>query len=206
METALRFAADESTWLGNHYVGTEHLLLGITRSNVGTASLLLSLLEATPEEVRRQVRRALSDGLTEFNLQHAKRSARLSELSRRVINAAEQMAVALDHPLVSMGHLLLVLLMESRSITSSLLRDSGLDEASLRAGLTKRDSDMLVSVELLLGQALDVAERLGDHYTGTDHLLLVMTFDPAGMALLEKCGLSPDDVRRRLEAHIGNKR
>ncbi|MGB1288879.1 MAG: Clp protease N-terminal domain-containing protein, partial [Aggregatilineales bacterium] len=43
-DTALAHASDEAGWLGSHYIGTEHLLLGITRANHGNAIALLRLL------------------------------------------------------------------------------------------------------------------------------------------------------------------
>lgn len=204
--TALQLAADEAAWLGSHYIGTEHMLLGITRTNTGKASLLLRLLHVSPETVRRHVRRAVNDGLTEFSLQKTRRKARLSELSRRVITAAEQMSIALDHPTVGIGHLLLVLLMEKRSQTCAILEKSGLDPERLRADLDAADEDLLVSIEEVLEQALEVAEGLGDHYTGTDHLLLVLTLDPAGMQLLRRYKLPPDRIRRRLETLLRRQR
>ncbi len=205
MEVVLQLAADESTWLGQHYIGTEHLLLGITRTNAGQASALFRLLDIKPETVRRHVRKAISDGLTEFNLQRARRDARLSELSRRVLNATQAMSVTLDHQTVGLGHLLLVLLLEKRSQTSSLLRECGLDETRLRQGLKQRDPTLLVSVESVLEQATEAAEMLGDHYTGTDHLLLMLTIDPTGVALLRRYGLEPHIIRTRLQAQLGGK-
>jgi ATP-dependent Clp protease ATP-binding subunit ClpC len=160
------------------------------------------LLDVSPEQVRRYVRRALSDGLTEFNLQDAKRNARLSELSRRVINAAEQMAVSLDHHTVGLGHLLLMLALEPRSPTSALLRECGLDEARVRQGLDRRDPGLLLSVETVLERAFDRAQRMGSHYTGTEHLLLTVAQDEAGAALLRQYGVDPEDVCRRLERHL----
>jgi ATP-dependent Clp protease ATP-binding subunit ClpA len=206
MDIALGLAAEESTWLGHHYIGTEHILLGITRSNLGHASALLKLLEVSPEEVRRRVRHALSDGLSEFSLQLARRKSNLSELSRRVISAAEQMALAFDHPTIGIGHLLMVLLTERRSPMSALLWEAGLDESHLRWGLDNRDPVTLVNIDVVLSQALDAAERLGDHYTGTEHLMLMLTLDLHGRALLEKYGLSADALRYRLEAILSAKR
>jgi ATP-dependent Clp protease ATP-binding subunit ClpA len=202
LNAALAYAADESAWLGHHYVGTEHLLLGITRGGVGNARELLRQFNVSAEQVRRRVRHALSDGARELDLQAAKRSARLSELSRRIITAAEQMAVALDHPTVGLGHLLLVMLMEERSPISALLRESGLDESRLREGLDAGESSMLVSIEVVLDQALDQAESLGSHYTGTEHLLLTMTADDAGRDLLHTYGLNPDAIRAQVKGRL----
>jgi ATP-dependent Clp protease ATP-binding subunit ClpA len=201
LNAALAMAADESTWLGHHYVGTEHLLLGITRTNVGNARALLSFMDISPEQVRRRVRRALSDGARELDLQFAKRNAHLTELSRRVITAAEQMAVSLDHQTVGLGHLLLVLLQEERSPTSALLRAGGLDEAQLRHELQDMP-ESFVSIEVVLDRALDQAQSMGSHYTGTEHLLLTLAADKDGSALLARFNLSPDDLRHRVKAQL----
>lgn len=198
LNTALALAADESAWLGHHYVGTEHLLLGMTRTNVGNASMLLRLLNVAPEVVRRHVRQALSGGAREFDLQIAKRNARLSELSRRVITGAEMLAVEHDHQAVGIGHLLLVMLQETRSPTSGLLREYGLDETQLRRLLDHHDPVALVSVEIILGKALDQAERLGSHYTGTEHLLLTLSQDGMGIALLHQTGIDPEKLRNQV--------
>lgn len=200
LDQALALAADESVWLGQHYIGTEHLLLGLTRTNAGSASLLLDRMDSSADRVRRQVRRLLREGVTaEFNLHLARRTARLSELSRRVITGAEQMAVALDHPTVGIGHLLLVLLLEERSPVAAMLRASGLDENRLRAGLDARDPLLLVSVEVVLVRVVDHAENMGSHYTGTEHLLLALVTTAAGIALLQAYNVDAEALRIHLE-------
>ena len=199
LDEALALAADESAWLSHHYIGTEHLLLGITRTNAGEASQLLRQLGASSEQLRRRVRRALSEGETELELNRVKRDARLSELSRRVINAAEQMAIALDHPTVGLGHLLLVLSLETRSPTATLLQAHGLNPQRLNDGLKVGDPLLLPSIEGLLSHVLEEAEKVGSHYTGTEHLLLTLTLDPAGVTLLLTYGIQPDILRRSLQ-------
>jgi len=129
----------------------------------------------------------------------ARRSARLSELSRRVITAAEQMAAAFHHPTVGLGHLLLALLLETRSPVSLLLQESGLDEIRLRNGLLEHDPILLVDIESILTQAL----VSGSHYTGTEHLLLTFTLDQAGILLLVTYGIKVDDLRSRLNSESG---
>src|SRR4026209_2918131 len=95
----------------------------------------------------------------------ARRSARLSELSRRVISAAEQMAATFHHPKVGLGHLVLALLLETRSPVSIFLHESGLDEVRVRNGLLERDPILLVNIEPILTQALSS----GSPYTSTEH-------------------------------------
>jgi ATP-dependent Clp protease ATP-binding subunit ClpA len=198
VELALAYAADEAQWLAQHYIGTEHLLLALTRTNAGGADAILKKLNVDPEQVRRRVRHTLSDGKTEFDLQQARRAARLSELSRRVINAAEQLAVELDHTQVGVGHLLLVLLQERRSQLGPILRAAAMDEPRLRTELQIGAPEVLTSIEAALETALDHAERVGSHYTGTEHMVLALTDDPRGVAVLTHLAIDPHDLRARV--------
>lgn len=203
LDIALELAADEARWLGHHYIGTEHLLLGITRTNVGNADDLLHLLGIPPDQLRRRVRVALSDGAQEFSMELLRRSARLSELSRRVINAAEQMAIALDHPTVGIGHLLSVLEQERRSGAAQLLKSCHLDDEAVRWFIEQADDDALFSIESVLMTAGEFAQDLGIHYTGTEHLLLALLSLEAGWQLLEKCGGDPNTLINLLRRELG---
>ncbi|MBL8130569.1 MAG: ATP-dependent Clp protease ATP-binding subunit [Anaerolineae bacterium] len=57
----LELAVDEARRMGHHYIGTEHLLLGLVRLTDGVAIDILRKLEVNPEEVRRQTRRVLQE-------------------------------------------------------------------------------------------------------------------------------------------------
>ena len=58
---ALELAVDEARRMGHHYIGTEHLLLGLVRLPEGVAIDILKRLGVSPEEVRRQTRRVLQE-------------------------------------------------------------------------------------------------------------------------------------------------
>jgi len=195
---ALQQAEEESDWLGQHYIGTEHLLLGFTRNNVGNAIDLLRLLDVTAEQVRRRVRRAISDGQREFSLESIRTNARLSEVARRVLNRAEALSVQQSHPTVSFGHLLLALAQEQRVAPAAILRQGGLDMERLASLLAHQHPSLMLSIEPLLEEAVNLAEKLGSHYVGADHLLLTLASLPAGQAALLDCGAAADKVYRLL--------
>ncbi len=205
LDSALELAKDESVSLGHHYLGTEHLLLGMTRTNVGNAGTLLRLLNIAPEQVRHRVRRSLDDGLTEFSLQHARNNLRLSELSRRVISAAEQLSISLDHQTVGLGHLLLVLMREKRSITSAILCDNMINEKQLEQTLDEQESNALISIEEVLTKSVGQAHNLGSHYTGTEHILLSLLVNKDGVKLLQNLNVSPEKLRDTIEKRTQKK-
>src|SRR5512136_1973102 len=59
-QQVLEFAIEEARRMGHHYIGTEHLLLGLVRSQ-GAAMEVLKKIGVTPEQVRRQTRRVLQE-------------------------------------------------------------------------------------------------------------------------------------------------
>jgi len=61
VQQVLEYAIEEARRMGHHYIGTEHLLLGLIRSTDGMATEVLRKLGVTPEQVRRQTRRVLSE-------------------------------------------------------------------------------------------------------------------------------------------------
>jgi ATP-dependent Clp protease ATP-binding subunit ClpA len=119
-----------------------------------------------------------------------------------VLNAAEQMALSLEHPVVGIGHLLLALARERRGVTSDILERSGLEPAALEKALNRRELLPLMSIEPVIEEAVERAEKLGSHYVGADHLLLTLTLLPMGVTLLLSYGAAPDRVNRLLNKHL----
>ena len=57
----LELAIDEARRMNQHYISTEHLLLGLVRHNEGIAIDVLNKLGVSPEQIRRQTRRILQE-------------------------------------------------------------------------------------------------------------------------------------------------
>jgi ATP-dependent Clp protease ATP-binding subunit ClpC len=57
----LEYAVDEARRMGQHYISTEHLLLGLVRENDGVAMDVLRKFGVSAEQVRRQTRRMLKE-------------------------------------------------------------------------------------------------------------------------------------------------
>lgn len=63
-QQVLEFAVEEARRMGHHYIGTEHLLLGMVRHGEGIAMDVLRKLGVTAEQIRRQTRRVLQESST----------------------------------------------------------------------------------------------------------------------------------------------
>ena len=74
----LELAVDEARRMGHHYIGTEHLLLGLVRHTDGVAVDVFRELKISPDEIRRQTRRELQEN----PLQSARRAAEERPLDR----------------------------------------------------------------------------------------------------------------------------
>jgi ATP-dependent Clp protease ATP-binding subunit ClpC len=59
-QQVLEHAVEEARRLGHHYIGTEHILLGLVRVE-GTATEVLRRLGVTADQIRRQTRRVLNE-------------------------------------------------------------------------------------------------------------------------------------------------
>nr|WP_236822305.1 ATP-dependent Clp protease ATP-binding subunit [Anaerolinea thermolimosa] len=63
-QQVLEYAIEEARRMGHHYIGTEHLLLGLVRSTDGLGMEVLRKLGVTAEQIRRQTRRILQESST----------------------------------------------------------------------------------------------------------------------------------------------
>jgi ATP-dependent Clp protease ATP-binding subunit ClpC len=133
--------------------------------------------------------------------------ARLSELSRRVLHSAENIA-AQRHTGVGLGDLLLALARERRSMCARLLRD--LDHHQVEAELVGKEnsgandaaSGLASDIDRIVVQAVEQAHQLGSHYTGTEHLLLGITADEQGSRLLRRCNVDPDQLTHQIVIYL----
>lgn len=63
-QQVLEQAVEEARRMGHHYIGTEHLLLGLVRHGEGVAMDVLRKLGITAEQIRRQTHRILQESTT----------------------------------------------------------------------------------------------------------------------------------------------
>ncbi len=72
----IELAVDEARRLGHHYIGTEHLLLGLVREGEGIAAGVLESLGVSLEKLRGEVTRILSQSMPQVAAQGTRASTR----------------------------------------------------------------------------------------------------------------------------------
>lgn len=100
VQQVLEFAIDEARRMGHHYIGTEHLLLGLVRMDEGLGMEVLKKLGITPEQIRRQTRRVLQENNTATTAPNAeprteKSSDKTKDSSKSKTPLVDQLAVDL---------------------------------------------------------------------------------------------------------------
>jgi ATP-dependent Clp protease ATP-binding subunit ClpC len=93
-QQVLEHAVEEARRMGHHYIGTEHILLGLVRYGEGVALDVLSKLGVTPEQIRRQTRRVLQESSASRRSSMERKSSK-PEKQRPKTPMVDQLAVDL---------------------------------------------------------------------------------------------------------------
>jgi hypothetical protein len=121
-------AQEEARGLGHHYVGTEHILLGLLRDVDGVAGDALASLGISPDEARQQVRAIIGSGLQAPPSGHIP----LTPRARKAVELSLREAMRLDQLFIRTEHILLGLLREGDGVAAQVLAALGADLDSAR--------------------------------------------------------------------------
>ncbi len=95
MQQVLELAVEEARKMGHHYIGTEHLLLGLVAYDEGIAIDVLRKMGITSEQIRRQTRRVLQESSTSRRTTSREQKAARTEKSKGKTPMVDQLATDL---------------------------------------------------------------------------------------------------------------
>lgn len=220
----IELSIDEARRLGHHYVGTEHLLLGLIREGEGIASGVLESLGVNLEKVRSEVikvltqsgnaprpgtRREFSGGLP-AGFRHSDPRThvdRFTDRARKVLMLAQEEAQRFNHNYIGTEHILLGLVRQGEGVAVKALSNLGIEPTQIRSAvdsiLGRGERQVTGEIGLtprakkVVKLAVDEGRRLGHHYVGTEHLLLGLIREGEGVAagVLENLGANLEKVR-----------
>jgi ATP-dependent Clp protease ATP-binding subunit ClpA len=191
-------AHDEARQLGNNYIGTEHLLLGLIREHQGLGGRIVREAGVTLAEARREVDR----------LQRGERGQAVMKTPSNVpfhteVEAATRLASLLGHAHVTPMHLAVVLLSDPHETVIRLLGQFGIDPATLLAQFPEADvatrashpthPTLSYSAGHVLVRAVEKAHGLfHEEVAAREHLLLALLEDSEAVGtVLRASGLEP---------------
>jgi ATP-dependent Clp protease ATP-binding subunit ClpC len=136
------------------------------------------------------------------------RMKRFTQRARRVLSLAQEEAQDLKHAAIGIEHLFAGLNRAEGGVASTVLQALGLsiDQVQAKVASLTSDRPQLTGEQIYVGDdlektlelAVDEAQRMGDYYIGTEHLLLGLCRAPGSATLLEAFNLTPEDVRRQV--------
>jgi len=140
----------------------------------------------------------------------------LTDRARQVLSLASAEAVKLHHPFVGTEHLLIGLVREGSGVAAKVLESLGLDLDTLEAqieeliapGTDEAPSPplpMTPKATAAIEAAAAEAERMGQGYVGTEHLLLGLVSQEEGLAnqVLQDNGIDDARVRQLIGDVLG---
>ncbi len=190
----IELAVDEARRLGHHYIGTEHLLLGLVREGEGIAAGVLESLGVNLERVRAETVRVLAQlGPSASTVEDATESAegtsngseqgaqpgrgpdrfdKFTDRARKVLTLAQEEATRFNHNYIGTEHLLLGLVREGEGVAAKILSNLGVELNRVRSAvefIIGRGDRMLVGEIGLTPRAKRVIELAVDEERRLGH-------------------------------------
>src|SRR5688500_2309866 len=121
----ISFSREEALRLGNDFIGTEHLLLGLIREGDNTAIKKLKRFKGKMNEIRKEIELAVKDK-TGKNIANIN-SRPLTKQAEKVIRVTVLEAKALKSATVETEHLMLSILKNKENIATQILNQFDVD-------------------------------------------------------------------------------
>ena len=132
---------------------------------------------------------------------------RFTKRARRVLTLAQEQALRLNHNHIGTEHLLLGLVQEENSVAVKVLKELGVEPGQVVRAVERTvgrgerapfgKPTLAPRTKRVIELAVEEARMMGNHYIGTEHLLLGLVRDGDGVAVnvLRNLGINLDRVR-----------
>ena len=121
-ENAITISNDIAIELGHNYVGTEHLLYGLSKETNGVASKVLENQEVMPEGILEKIEEIVGRGEEDNSA-----TIGFTPRTKRVIELAFREARKLGSDYIGTEHLLIGIMRETDSVAVRIMLELGVD-------------------------------------------------------------------------------
>ncbi|MCK5169413.1 MAG: ATP-dependent Clp protease ATP-binding subunit, partial [Bacteroidales bacterium] len=130
IKDVLSYSKEEAVRLGNAYIGTEHLLLGILRDGEGLAVTILENfnidLNNLKKSIELRIRSEENFKITDTD------NVPLFKTAERALKLVYLEAKSFNNSTINTGHLLLAILKDENSVVTQILEEKRIDYQSIR--------------------------------------------------------------------------
>lgn len=130
MKVIISYSREEALRLGNDFIGTEHLLLGMIRDEKNTAIRVLESMDVNIQDLRKGVERAVKDK-SNSNLANLN-SIPLTKQAELVMRQTNNEAKMFKSRMVESEHLMLSILKRNDNVASQILMQFNVDYESFK--------------------------------------------------------------------------
>ncbi len=139
LKDVLAYSKEEAIRLGNPYIGTEHLFLGILRDGEGPAVEILTSLGVDLAGMKRVLEGSLRSDKP-LDPQQAENIPFL-RASERVLKLVHLEAMAMKNDVIDTGHLLLAILKDETSLVTAKLHDQDIDYEVVKDEIMEKQAE-----------------------------------------------------------------
>ncbi len=134
VKKVMQIAREESVRLGNDYVGTEHLLLGLIKEGDGVAVAVLRSMGVDLEALTSNIEKAITSagGMVTIG-----QMLPFTPRAKKVLEIAANEARSMSHKYIGTEHLLLALMKDTESAAANALVAAGLEYEKVKEEINK---------------------------------------------------------------------
>ena len=216
----IELAVDEARRLKHHYIGTEHLLLGLVREGEGIAAGVLVSMGVSLEKVRTQTIQVLGQSGVSLKIQEP-RTEMVPQLMKELIQEAQNVVASImqekEKALQQKDYEQAAELgKREKNLHDSISkletfwhlqpRFAQIDSTQNEIEIVGDEKLDIFTVQLLrvLSRSREEAQYFKHNYIGTEHLLLALIQESKGVAteVLDHLEINTNEVRETIEGII----
>jgi ATP-dependent Clp protease ATP-binding subunit ClpC len=134
VKKVMQIAREESVRLGNDYVGTEHLLLGLVKEGEGVAVAVLRSMGVDLDELSANIEKAIT---STGGMMTIGQMLPFTPRAKKVLEIAANEARSMSHKYIGTEHLLLALMKDTESAAANALASAGLEYEKVKEEINR---------------------------------------------------------------------
>lgn len=134
VKKVMQIAREESVRLGNDYVGTEHLLLGLVKEGDGVAVAVMRTMGVDLDELTTNIEKTIT---STGGMMTIGQMLPFTPRAKKVLEIAANEARSMSHKYIGTEHLLLALMKDTESAAANALASAGLEYEKIKEEINR---------------------------------------------------------------------